>query len=297
MSERRKAGAKNRTLAYIAAALVHLLLIGVLLFNFTNNEPRATIEAFDADKIDTVKASVIDESQIKDQQEKLKKAEREREAKKREKKKREEDELKKIKQQADQEKQKVADLKAQQELEKKKLEAIALNKKKAEDERKKKEAERKKKKAEEDKKRKAKEAKAAKEKRARDAEDAERRDRLSKALADEEAERQQREADRRAKERTTTVMSQYSARIEQAIKAKWRVAPGTEPWRVAKINIKLSPDGRVLKVVVINSSGSVDYDRSVETAVLQASPLPFPTQEEDLTAHQTLQDININVKQ
>ena len=289
MSNRRKAGAKNRVMAYIAAAVVHLLLIGVLLFNFTNDEPREKVDAFAAEKVDTVKASVIDESQIKDQQEKIKKADAERERKKREQKKREQDELKKIKQQADQEKKKVADLQAKREAQKKKLEderkAIALKKKK-EEEKRKKEEEKRKKEADAEKKRLAELQKQVEQ----EEQDLRERQRINKLLAEEEAER-------RAKERTATVMSQYSAKIEQAIKDKWRVAPGTESWRVAKINIKLSPDGRVRKVVVINSSGSLEYDRSVETAVLQASPLPFPTLEEDQAAHEALQDININVKQ
>ncbi|MFQ3245933.1 MAG: colicin import membrane protein [Arenicella sp.] len=296
MSDRRKAGSKNRVMAYIAAAVVHLLVIAALLYNFSNNEPRETIDAFEAEKIDTVKASVIDESQIKDQQEKLKKADLERERKKREEKQRQQDELKKIQQQSDQEQQKVIDLQDKQKLEKEKLEsqrkAIALKKKKDEARRKKNEKIAKQK-EEAEKKRIAELKKQV----AREEEDLRERQRINKLLAEEEAERLQLAADRRAKERTTTVMSQYSAKIEQAIKDKWRVAPGTESWRVAKINIKLSPDGQVLKVVVINSSGSQDYDRSVETAVLQASPLPFPTVEEDPSAHQVLQDININLKQ
>lgn len=283
-------------MAYIAAAVVHLLLIGAFLFNFSNDEPRETINAFEAEKLDTVKASVIDESQIKDQQEKLKKAERERQRKTLDEKKRQLDELKKIQQQTDQEQQKVVDLQDKQKLEQQNLErqrqAIALKKKKDEEQRKK-DQKIAKKKADAEKKRMA----VLKKQVAEEERDLRERQRVNKLVAEEEAERQQREADRRAKERTTTVMSQYSAKIEQAIKSKWRVAPGTESWRVAKINIKLSPDGRVLKVVVINSSGSQDYDRSLETAVLQASPLPFPTVEEDASAHQILQDININVKQ
>ena len=294
MSDRRKAGNKNRVMAYIAAAVVHLLLIGAFLFNFSDDEPRETINAFEAEKLDTVKASVIDESQIKDQQEKLKKAERERQRKTLDKKKRQLDELKKIQQQTDQEQQKVVDLQDKQKLEQQNLErqreAIALKKKKDQEQRKK-DQKIAKKKAVNIKKYPNAEVVAEEERDLRE------RQRVNKLVAEEDAERQQREADRRAKERTTTVMSQYSAKIEQAIKSKWRVAPGTESWRVAKINIKLSPDGRVLKVVVINSSGSQDYDRSLETAVLQASPLPFPTVEEDASAHQILQDININVKQ
>jgi colicin import membrane protein len=310
MSNRRKAGKKNRVMAYIAAGAVHLLLIAVLLFNFINDEPRQTIDAFDAEKIDTVKASVIDESQIKDQQEKLKQAELDRQRKKRDDKQRQQDELKKIQQQADQEKQKVTELQDKQKLEQQNLEnqrkEIALKLKKEDDQRKKDADQRKKEADQRNKEERLAKQQAELEQRriadlkrqvAEEEEDLRERQRINKLLAEEDAERQQREADRRAKVRTTTIMSQYSARIEQAIKNKWRVAPGTETWRVAKINIKLSSDGRVLKVVVINSSGSQDYDRSVETAVLQASPLPFPTVEEDASAHQILQDININVKQ
>lgn len=303
MSNRRKAGKKNRVMAYIAAGVVHLLLIAVLLFNFINDEPRQTIDAFDAEKIDTVKASVIDESQIKDQQEKLKQAELERERKKRDDKKRQQDELKKIQQQADQEKQKVTELQDKQKIEQQNLEnqrkEIALKLKKEDDQRKKEADQRNKEERLAKQQAELEQRRIADLKRqvAEEEEDLRERQRMNKLLAEEDAERQQREADRRAKVRTTTIMSQYSARIEQAIKNKWRVAPGTETWRVAKINIKLSSDGRVLKVVVINSSGSQDYDRSVETAVLQASPLPFPTVEEDASAHQFLQDININVKQ
>ncbi len=301
MSNRRKAGLKNRTVAYIAAGIVHLVIIGAMVFNYTEN--RETVDAFDAEKVDTINASVINESDIKDQQEKLKQQDRERERQKREKEKRERERLDKLKQEAEKEKLEIEKLKDQQKKEKEKAaelererEAIALKKKKEEkeaaDRKKKADAERKKK-AEADKKRKA---KAAEEKRIRDAEDAKRRARLEAELANEEAERQRQAADQVAKERSATVMSLYSSRIEQAIKDRWRVAPGTEAWRVVKVNIKLSPSGDVQSVRVINSSGLPDFDRSVETAILQASPLPFPSQEEDATAHQQLQNLNINLK-
>lgn len=299
MSKRRKASAKNRFLAYLAAVVLHIAIIAAMLINFSRNDKFEKVEAFDADKITTVKASVINESQIKDQQEKIKQAERERERKKREQKAREQQELDKIKKQANLEKKKVADLKAKQEIEKQKAadlekqrKAIALNKKKEEEQRKK-EQKIAKQKAEAEKKRIA----DLQEQLAKEEAELLERQRLNKLLAEEEAELQRQEAARRAKQRTTTVMSKYSAQIEQAIKDKWRVAPGIESWRVAKVNIKLSTEGKVQSVTVLESSGSLDFDKSIENAVLQASPLPFPSREEDESAFTLLQNLNINMKQ
>jgi len=54
MSERRKRrGASSKTIAYIGAGLVHVVIIGAMLFNFTNKTK--TVEAFDAETIDVVK--------------------------------------------------------------------------------------------------------------------------------------------------------------------------------------------------------------------------------------------------
>jgi len=90
-------------------------------------------------------------------------------------------------------------------------------------------------------------------------------------------------------------MNIYADRIQKAIKAAWRVDPGTERWRVAKVNIKLTPRGDVESVRIVNSSGLPSFDKSVETAIFKASPLPFPTVDEDPTAHRQLQNINLNI--
>ena len=111
----------------------------------------------------------------------------------------------------------------------------------------------------------------------------------------EEAAKQNKEAERRAKERTGTVMSIYSARIRDAIKNAWRVDPGTERWREAIVNIKLTPRGEVESVRIVKSSGLPAFDKSVETAVYKASPLPFPTAEEDASANEKLQNINLTI--
>jgi len=281
-------------MAYIAAGAVHLLLIAVLLFNYTSDEPRETVEAFDAEKVDTINASVIDESQIRDQQEKLKKAERD----KRDKKKREQEELERLKRQADQEKKKVADLKAKQALEKKKAEelekqreAIALKKKK-EEEKRKKDAEIAKKKEAAEKKRLADLKKQLEQEEA----DLREKRRLQKLLAEEEAERQQREADRRAKERTATVVSKFFAGIKRKIELKRTVDPSFETWRKSVVDIKLSPSGEVLSVRTIESSGLPQYDNSVESAIYAASPFDMPDQGQDANAVSRLQNIELEVK-
>ena len=91
-------------------------------------------------------------------------------------------------------------------------------------------------------------------------------------------------------------MSIYGARIEKAIQAVWRVAPGTEDWREAKVNIKLTPRGEVESVRIVNSSGLPAFDKSAVTAVYQASPLPLPSVDEDAVALRELQNINLSLK-
>jgi len=118
---------------------------------------------------------------------------------------------------------------------------------------------------------------------------------LQKRLLEEETQRRAAAVERAAAERTTTVKSKYSALMEQAVKRQWIVPPGTEPWRKARVNIKLSPRGEVQSVRVVESSGSPAFDKSAETAVLQASPLPLPTPQEDQIAHEQMQNVIINI--
>lgn len=301
MSKRRKAGFKNRMTAYIAAGLVHAIVIGAMIFNFTNKTK--TVEAFDAEKVSTVKASLIDESKIKDQQDKLKKLDQDKKRAEQ----RERDRLEQLKRDAEREKKKIAELKDQQkqeeakalELEQERKE-IALKKKK-EEEKRKKELAAKKKKDEAEKARKKKLADDRKRKEElerieREAQEYEAQQRLNKLLEEEERLQSAQEAERRSNERTTTVKSKYAALIKDAIKAKWRTAPGTESWREAKVNIKLSSRGEVLNTSILRSSGSESFDRSAITAILQASPLPFPTPDEDPTAHNELRSIILTLK-
>ncbi|MCN4144166.1 MAG: cell envelope integrity protein TolA [Thiohalomonas sp.] len=65
--------------------------------------------------------------------------------------------------------------------------------------------------------------------------------------------------------------------IVQKIERNWR-QPLEVPSRLeCKIEIVLLPSGNVVAVKVVESSGNQAFDRSVETAVRKASPLPVPT--------------------
>lgn len=293
MSERRnKLSKQNRTKAYIAAGLVHVVIIGLMLFNFSAK--RETVDAADADKIDVVKARMVDDAQIKQEQDKIKKRERDKKREQERERKRLEDLKKKSKAEEKRleelKKKKVDEQKKADELEKQRKE-IALKKQKEEDKRKKDEAERKKKADEARKKKEAdKKRKEENERIKREERELESQRRLNESLAAEEAFI----AEQQAKQRATTLMGKYTALITEKVNAVRTISPNFERWRVTKVNVKLSPSGDVKSVRIVKSSGNVQYDRSVETAVRKASPLPIPSVADDAEVNKLFQDLNIS---
>lgn len=289
MSERRqRQRSKNRTVAYIAAVLVHAIIIGALFVNFTSKSDPS--EAAYTDKVDVVKASVVTEEDIKKQQDKLNKLERD---KKREKDKEARD-LKNLKRDAAKEKQRIKDLKAQQEREKKKTaeleketKAIALKRKKEKDQRDKELREQK-----------QRDELVAKKKRElqelerirREEQELEAQRQLNASLAAEERFL----ADQKAKQQTTTLLLKHKTLIRDKVDGVRTIAPDFERWRVAIINIKLSPLGEVLSTSIVKSSGSLRYDNSVETAIRKASPLPLPNPVQEPEANRRLRNIDFN---
>lgn len=307
---RRKAGITNKMVAYIAAGVVHAIIIGAMLYNFTSDEPKTVVEAFDADKVDIMNATTIEESQIKNQQDLLKKKEAEKKRREAQEKKRLED----LQRQSKDEEKKLDDLKEKQKEEKVKAQEreaerkkIALKKKKEDEKREKDEAERKKKDEAERKKKAETEKKNAAEKKRKDkiasekkaaddkkrAQDDAAKKQLDDLLAQEEQMVSAQNTDRISKERTSTVSSKYAALIREAVNQKRTISPDFERWRVAEINIKLSPRGDVLGVRTVKSSGSSRYDRDAETAIRKASPLPIPTEQEDAQAHKLFRDVTL----
>ena len=64
--------------------------------------------------------------------------------------------------------------------------------------------------------------------------------------------------------------------ISQKVKRNWiRPASGSSDLQ-ATVHVKLMPGGDVKQVTVVKSSGNAIFDRSVESAVYKAAPLPQP---------------------
>lgn len=275
----------SRFFAYFAAAVVHLAIIGLVVFNISTNHTKVT--PMMAEKVDVVNARAIDESEIKKQLQNIKEKER----KKQREKEREQQRLKELQKKAEQEKQRIEDLKKQQELEKLKAQeleeqrkAIALKKKKEEEQEKKRKAEaEKKRKAEAERKRKEKikKEKLEKERLAQEQRDREAREERERMMQMEEAAM----AERRAQQRTATLTSQYGARIKRLIQSKTTISPDYSSNLKVVVIVNLKSSGDVISCRIIKSSGNPSFDSAVETAVYASSPLPIPSIQEDERAH------------
>ena len=174
----------------------------------------------------------------------------------------------------------------QRKLDEQKRQAEQALKQKAEAERKRQAEEAAKKKAAAEKQRQAEQAakeKAAKEKAA------------AEAAAKREAEQalQAQLAEEHAQARAESALSQYIPYIQEKIQRNWLRPAGTPAGMSCLILVKLIPGGEVVSAKVVRSSGNLLFDRSVETAVLKASPLPLP---DDATMFKYFREINFNFK-
>jgi len=184
------------------------------------------------------------------------------------------------------EQQRIEDQKRKQEQEKQRQAEAQRNKKADQEKQRKLEAQRKKK-AEQEKQRKAEteRKKKAEQEQQRQAE-AERKqqaeqEKQRKAEAErkkkaEQEKQRKAEALRQQLARAKSALSEYIPYIQQKVQNSWRRPAGSPPGLRCVIQVKLIPGGEVVSAKVVQSSGDVLFDRSVETAVLKASPLPLP---------------------
>jgi colicin import membrane protein len=104
----------------------------------------------------------------------------------------------------------------------------------------------------------------------RKAEEAQRRDEqaLQSQLA---AEQERMEAGR-----VQGIVEQYIAYIQDRIQRSWLRPQGSAEGLSCVVQVSLIPGGDVARVEIVRSSGDPLFDRSVETAVYKAAPLPLP---------------------
>ena len=250
------------------AVLMHVVLLLLLVFSLDwtpKSVKPGTNKPIQAELVDMSKLRKI-EAQKKLEQQRI-------EAEKR---KQEQDKQRKLdaerKQKAEQEKKRKAEVERKQKTEQdKQRKAEAERKQKAEqDKQHKAEAERKQK-AEQEKKRKAeaqRKQKAEQEKQ-RKAEAAARQREAEQAL-------QAQLAEEESLARATSALSEYIPYIQEKVQNSWLRPAGSPRGLRCVIRVKLIPGGEVVSAKVVKSSGDALFDRSVESAVLKASPLPLP---------------------
>ncbi len=270
---------KENSIAFTIAVILHLLFIGALLFNWEYDKPKQIL----LKKGDVIQTTAVDANSFNakiEQIEQQKKAEQQRKAAEAQKKK------------ALKEKKRREELKRKEEQKRKKAEAArkkeqqrkaALLKEKKLKEQKLKEKKRKEaeKKAAEEKRKKEQARKRAEEKKRKEAEQkriAEQK-RKEEQRRKAEAEKKRQDELRRQQERerlSRGIVNKYVALIAQKIERIWRQPLDAPRDLQCKIDIRLRSTGEVISVKIAESSGNASFDRSVETAVRRASPLPVP---------------------
>ena len=255
-----------RAVTYAVLMHVGLLLLLVVSLDWTPDSVKpGTNKPIQAELVDMSKLRKI-EAQKKLEQQRI-------EAEKRKQEQEKQDKVEaQRKQKAEQDKKRKAEVERKQKAEQdKKRKVDAERKQKAEqDKQRKAEAERKQK-AEQDKKRKAeaerkqkaeqeKQRKAEADARQREAEQA-----LQAQLAEEES-----------LARATSALSEFIPYIQEKVQNSWLRPAGSPRGLRCVIRVKLIPGGEVVDAKVVKSSGDALFDRSVESAVLKASPLPLP---------------------
>jgi colicin import membrane protein len=88
-------------------------------------------------------------------------------------------------------------------------------------------------------------------------------------------------------------VDKYKALILNAIGRNWILPENVNGNLTSQFRIRLAPDGNVLEVSLMRSSGDPLLDRSAQTAIYKASPLPVPT---DAETFNMFRDISLTVR-
>ena len=91
--------------------------------------------------------------------------------------------------------------------------------------------------------------------------------------------------------RAKSALAEFIPYIQDKVQRNWLRPPGSPQGLACLVKVRLIPGGEVASVNVIRSSGDPVFDRSVESAVLKASPLPLPS---DATLFNHFREINFN---
>lgn len=89
------------------------------------------------------------------------------------------------------------------------------------------------------------------------------------------------------------VVDRYKALIINAISQQWILPDQVDNRLSSQFRIRLAPNGTVLEVTLTRSSGDPILDRSAQSAIYKASPLPVPS---DPEVFDVFRDISLTVR-
>ena len=115
----------------------------------------------------------------------------------------------------------------------------------------------------------------------------------AEAVKRQEAAAHQAQVDAANQARTAGIVDKYKALIIDAISRQWILPENVNQNLSSQFRIRLAPDGGVLEVSLIRSSGDPILDRSAQTAIYKASPLPVPG---DPSTFNLFRDISLTVR-
>lgn len=101
-----------------------------------------------------------------------------------------------------------------------------------------------------------------------------------KRLAEAAAAKERAAQDAEKQARIAGEVNKYKALIVNAIGRHWILPENVDSSLSSQFRIRLAPDGMVLEVTLLRSSGDPILDRSAQTAIHKASPLPVPSDTE-----------------
>ncbi len=95
------------------------------------------------------------------------------------------------------------------------------------------------------------------------------------------------------KTRIAGVVDKYKALIIHAISQQWILPDHADSRLSSQFRIRLAPNGAVLEVSLTRSSGDPILDRSAQSAIYKASPLPVPSESDMFNL---FRDISLTVR-
>lgn len=250
---------KRHPKAFVLAVAVHLVFVLIMgvSFHFTDltHAPKS--------KVSVIEAVAVDERQVAKELKRIQSAEQQKQRQiKRE--------INRAREQRKKEERKLIALKQKQKKEKlseqKRLAKLKQEQQKLEQQRR----------AEEARLKKTQSQRAEEEKALQQLDKERKEEELKRKLAEE-----QQQIAQQNNERQSTI-DRYRSMIEAAVRKHWKIPPGARAGMGCELRVRLLPSGEVIRVELVKSSGNSVFDKSVQIAVRQASPLPVPKVETGL---------------